>query len=148
VEAQTPEGVNITAQTPRQLRVLPIPLLPAPSDRQPAEGHRIGIEELKEVNINFRWSQVQGANAYIFTLYQEIDGERRHLTQTGPENRTSWSTDIRTLGRGNFIWRIEAVSTGQNNVIEQHGSPAESRFVIDIPPAGPVKIIDGPGVQP
>jgi hypothetical protein len=148
VEAQTPEGVNITAQTPRQLRVLPIPILPAPSERQPAEGYRIGIEELKEAVIHFRWSAVQGANGYIFTLYQEAGGRRRQITQIGPENRTSWSTDIKALGRGNFIWRMEAVSVGRNNVIEQHGNPTESRFVIDIPQAGPVTIISGPGVKP
>jgi len=147
VEAQTPKGENITAQTPRRLRVLPIPLLPAPAERHPAAGYRIGIEELKEVNINFRWSQVQGANGYIFTLYQETNSGRRQITQIGPENRTSWSTVIKTLGRGNFIWRIEAVNTGQNKVIEQHGNPAESRFVIDIPRAGPVKIIRKSGVK-
>jgi len=148
VEAQTPQGVNITAQTPRQLRVLPIPLLPAPAERQPAEGYIISIEELKKTNINFKWSAVQGANNYIFTLYQETNGGRRQITQIGPENLTSWTTGIKTLGRGNFIWRVEAVNTGHNNVIEQHGSPAENRFVIDIPPAGPVKIISKPGSQP
>jgi hypothetical protein len=148
VEAQTPEGVNITAQTPRQLRVLPVPLLPASSGRQPVEGYRIGIEELKQNDINFRWSAVQGANSYIFTLYQETDSGRRQITQIGPENRSSWSTEIKTLGRGNFIWRVEAVSVGRSNVIEQRGSPAESRFVIDIPLAGPVMIISGPGVKP
>jgi hypothetical protein len=148
VEAQTPEGVNITAQTPRQLRVLPIPLLPAPSDRQPAEGYRIGIEELKQININFMWSAVQGANSYIFTLYQETNSGRRQIARTPPENRTSWSTVIKTLGRGNFIWRVEAVSVGHNNEIEQRGNPVESRFVIDIPPADPVKIISGSVVKP
>jgi hypothetical protein len=144
VEAQTPEGVNISAQTPRQLRVLPIPLLPAPSDRQPPEGYRVDIEELKKVTINFIWSGVQGANAYIFTLYQDVGSGRRQITQIGPENITSWATDVKTLGRGNFIWRVEAVNVGRNNVIEQHGNPAESRFDVDIPPAGPVQIIDGP----
>jgi len=148
IEAQTPEGVNISAQTPRQLRVLSIPLLPAPSAREPAEGYLIDIEELKKVNINFKWSAVQGANAYIFTLYQETGGERRQITQIGPENRTSWTTDVKTLGRGNFIWRIEAVNVGRNNVIEQHGNPAESRFIVDIPRAGPVKIINGPEAVP
>ncbi len=63
--------------------------------------------------------------------------------QMGPENRTSWSTNIKTLGRGNFIWRIEAVNVGRSNIIEQHGNPAESRFVVDIPRAGPVQIING-----
>jgi len=142
VEAVTPEGANITAQTPRRLRVLPVPLLPAPAGRQPANGHRIGIEELKKNNINFSWSAVQGANGYIFTIYQETGGERRKITQIGPENITSWSTEIRTLGRGNFIWRVEAVNVGHNNTIEQRGNHAENRFVIDIPRAGPVKIIN------
>jgi len=148
VEAQTPEGINISAQTPRMLRVLPIPLLSSPSDCQPAEGYRIGIEELKKVNIDFKWSAVQGANAYILTLYQESSGGRRQITRIGPENRTSWSTEIKTLGRGNFIWSVEAVNAGQNNVIEQHGNPVEKRFIIDIPQADPVKIIKGSEVPP
>jgi len=148
VEALTPEGRNISAQTPRRLRVLPVPLLPAPSDRQPAEGYRIGIEELKKGNIDFKWAQVQGANGYIFTLYQETNSGRRQITKTGPGNHTSWTTDIKTLGRGNFLWRVEAVNAGPNNAIDQHGNPAESRFVIDIPKAGPVKIINGQGNEP
>jgi hypothetical protein len=148
VEAQTPEGVNISAQTPMQLRVLPIPILPVPEDRSPAEGQVIGIEELRHVNLNFKWSAVQGANAYVFTLYQEENGKLRQITQTGPENRTSWTTEIKTLGRGNFIWQVEAVNTGRNNVIEQHGVQGEISFVIDIPKAGPVKIIDGSEAQP
>jgi hypothetical protein len=133
---------------PNQTQVPPIPFLPAPASRQPANGYRIGIEELKKINVNFSWSAVQGANGYILTIYRETVDERQQIMQMGPENRTSWSTAIKTLGRGNFIWRIEAVNVGSNNVIEQHGSPAESRFVIDIPPADPVKIISGSGVKP
>jgi len=135
-------------QIQNQTQAVPVPFLPAPSGRQPANGYRVGIEELKKTNINFRWSAVRGANSYILTIYQETGGERKQVMQMGPENRTSWSTAIKTLGRGNFIWRIEAVSVGRNNVIEQHGSPAESRFVIDIPRAGPVKIISGSGDKP
>ncbi|WP_461255732.1 FecR family protein [Treponema sp. R80B11-R83G3] len=143
VEAQTPDGADITAQSPRQLRVLPIPRLSAPENRQPATGQRIGIEELKTGSINFRWSAVSGANAYIFTLYQEADGRRKQIAQIGPENRTSWAAEVKTLGRGNFIWQVEAVNMGRNNVIEQRGNLGENNFVIDIPRAGPVKIIDG-----
>jgi len=142
VEAQTPEGIDITAQSPNLLRVLPIPRLPAPANRQPTEGHRIGIEELKKGSINFNWSAVSGANAYIFTLYQDIDGRRRQIAQIGPENRISWATEVKTLGRGNFIWQVEAVNIGRNNVIEQRGNLGENNFIIDIPRAGPVKIID------
>jgi hypothetical protein len=144
VEAQTPEGADITAQRPRQLRVLPIPLLAAPTDCLPAEGYRVGIEELKKITINFRWSIVPGANGYIFTLYQETGKERKQITQTAPESRISYTADIKTLGRGNFVWQVEAVNVGQNNVIEQRGSPAENHFVIDIPRPGPVQIIEEP----
>jgi hypothetical protein len=115
--------------------------LPAPSNRQPIEGYRIGIEEAKRGNINFRWSAVPGANAYIFAIYQETADGRRQITQIGPENRTSWATDVKTLGRGNFVWRVEAVSVGKDNVIERHGNPGENRFVVDIPQAGPARII-------
>jgi hypothetical protein len=144
VQAQTPEGADISAQSPRQLRVLPIPLLSTPADRLPAEGNRVGIEELKKITINFRWAAVPGANAYIFTLYQETGKERKQITQTAPESRLSYTADIKTLGRGNFVWQVEAVNVGQNNVIEQQGTPGENRFVIDIPRPGPVQIIEEP----
>jgi len=142
VEAQNQDGVNITAQSPRQLRVLPIPLLPAPSDFQPVEGYRIGIDEVKRENINFRWSAVSGANAYIFTLYRETGGGSELITQTGPENRTAWTTDVKTLGRGNFIWLVEAINVGRDNVIEQRGSKRENHFIVDIPRPGPVRILN------
>jgi hypothetical protein len=142
VEAQTSGGVDITAQMPRQLRVLPIPLLPAPTNLLPAAGQRIGIEELKKVNIDFSWSAAAGANAYIFTLYQENGSNRRQITQIGPENRTSWTTDVKALGRGNFVWQVEAVNVGRNNVIEQRGRPGQNSFVIDIPRPGPVRLIN------
>jgi hypothetical protein len=121
---------------------LAIPVLPAPENRLPATGQRIGIEELKEGNVNFEWSAVQGANAYIFTLYQETGSGRRQITRIGPENRTSWTTDIKTLGRGDFVWQAEAVNIGQNNVIEQRGRPGVNSFVIDIPRPGPVRILE------
>jgi len=144
IEAQTPEGIDITAQTPHKLQVLPVPLLPVPADRLPAEGQKIGIEELKKITINFKWSAVAGANAYIFTLYQETGGVRKQIAQVGPENRTSWTAEIKTLGRGNFVWQVEAVNVGKNNVIEQHGSPGVNNFVIDIPHPGPIHIINEP----
>jgi len=147
VEAQTPDGIDITAQTPHKLQILPIPLLPVPANRLPAEGQKIGIEELKKVTMNFKWSAVAGANAYIFTLYQETGGTRKQITQVGPENRTSWTADIKTLGRGNFVWQIEAVNLGKNNVIEQHGNTGVNNFVIDIPAPGPIHMINEPEVK-
>ncbi|MDR2942265.1 MAG: hypothetical protein LBV17_06720 [Treponema sp.] len=148
VSAQTPAGQDITAKNPQHIRVLPIPLLPSPADRQPVEGYRIGIDELKRVNVNFKWSAVQGANAYIFTLYQRTGNGRRQITQIGPENRTSWSTDVKTLGRGSFVWQVEAVNAGRYNVVEQRGRVAETSFVVDIPRPGPVQIIKQPEAVP
>jgi len=142
VEAQNQAGVTITAQSPHELRVLPVPLLPAPSEFQPAEGYRVGIDEVKKENINFRWSAVPGANAYIFTLYKETVGGREQITQIGPENRTSWATEVKVLGRGNFIWQVEAVNVGRNNAIEQRGSKRENHFVVDVPRPGPVRILN------
>jgi hypothetical protein len=137
VPAPVPEPRIVYVREPA-----PVSRLPAPSNRQPAEGYRIGIEEAKRGDINFRWSAVPGANAYLFTIYQETANGRRQITQTGPENRTSWTTDVKTLGRGNFVWRVEAVNTGKDNVIEQHGNPGENRFVVDIPRAGAARIIN------
>jgi len=133
----------VPAVNPSSAQIPNVPLLAAPSNRRPADGYLVDMEELKKANINFSWSAVRGANSYILTIYKETNGERKQIMQMGPENRTSWSTDIKTLGRGNFIWRIEAVNVGRNNIIQQHGTPAESRFVVDIPRAGQVKIING-----
>jgi hypothetical protein len=142
VAAQTPGGFDISAERPRQLQVMPIPVLPAPQNRLPVDGQHIGIEELKKVNIDFSWAAAEGANAYIFTLYQETGNGRRQIARMGPENRNSWTADIKTLGRGNFIWQVEAVNIGRNNVIEQRGRAGENSFVVDIPRPGPVRIIN------
>ncbi|GBU28180.1 hypothetical protein R84B8_01738 [Treponema sp. R8-4-B8] len=140
--APEPQIVYVPAPAPEQ-----VSRLPSPQDRQPTEGYHIGIDEAKKGDINFKWSSVPGANAYLFTIYQETATGRRQVTQMGPENRTSWATEIKTLGRGNFIWRVEAVNVGKDNVIDRRGDPAESRFVVDIPEVGPVKIIKGQEVK-
>jgi hypothetical protein len=146
VEARSPEGL-ISVATPRQLRVLAIPLLSAPGNLRPAGAYRIGIEELKtQSSIAFSWSAVQGANAYIFSLYAETDNGRRQIIQRPPENRTSWTLEnISTLGRGTFVWQVEAVNRGASGAIEQRGRTGENTFILDIPRPGPVNVID-PGV--
>jgi len=132
-----PAPAQETAKTPEpSSAVQTVSRLPAPSNRQPVEGYRIGFEDVKKETITFRWSAVSGANAYLFTIYQETNGTRRQITQIGPENRTTYTMDIVTLGRGNFIWRVEAVNVGKDNVIERHGDPGENHFVVDIPRAG------------
>jgi hypothetical protein len=117
------------------LQVLPIPVLPAPGNLQPANGNRIGVEQLKtQRNIAFSWSAVQGANGYIVTLYQETNGGRRRITGTEqPVNRANWTLDkLSVLDRGSFIWQVEAVNTAGGR-IDQRGKLEENTFIIDIP---------------
>jgi hypothetical protein len=135
VEAETPAGIDISAEAPRQLRVQPIPLLPAPGNRRPAGEYRIGLDELRtQRNIVFSWSAVQGANAYIFTLLQQTANGRRQIIRIGPENRTRWTLEnLSLLDQGTFYWQVEAVYSGRNNVIEQQGRVGENSFIVDIP---------------
>jgi hypothetical protein len=127
--------------------VIVINLLPAPGNLRPALGYRIGIEELRtQTSIVFSWSAVQGANAYIFTLYAETESGRRQITQTAPENRTSWTMEnISTLGRGTFVWQVEAVNRSSSGTIEQRGRIGEGTFIIDIPRPGIIQI-EEPGI--
>jgi hypothetical protein len=115
--------------------------LPVPGNRRPANGQRIGVEELRtQRNIVFSWSAVQGANGYIVTLYQETNGKRQKITGTDqPIIRTSWTLDnLALLDRGNFIWQVEAVYTSGGR-ITRRSNPGENTFMIDIPRPGQVR---------
>jgi hypothetical protein len=118
----------------------PPPPLAAPLNLQPPTGYRIGIAQLKESNsIVFTWSAVQGANAYIFTLYKVTESERRQIIRVPPGNRRNWTLEnIETLGEGTFIWQVEAVNVSSG--AERRGRIAENSFVIDVPRSGMVQI--------
>jgi hypothetical protein len=143
VEARGPDGVVSVARA-RQLRILPIPLLAAPRNLRPSGNHRIGIEQLMESeSIDFSWSAVQGANAYILTLFGENENGRRQILRRPPENVTGWTLDnLVTLGRGSFFWQIEAVNRGASGAVEQRGRIGEGSFVIDIPRPARIEIED------
>ncbi|MCL2762924.1 MAG: hypothetical protein FWD36_06955 [Treponema sp.] len=147
VEAQTPEGRSISAARPRQLRVLPIPLLPVPENQVPPTGFQIGGEELRtQESLVFRWAAVEGANAYIFSFFQETDRGRRRIVSTNPESRTSWTLDdFSILDEGMFVWQVEAVYRGRNGAIEQRGRTEENIFIVDIPEPGRIETGE-PGV--
>jgi hypothetical protein len=141
VEAQSAGG-PVRAE-PRRLVVQPIPLLNAPGNRQPADGYRINIEERKKTNvIKFGWSPVQGANAYIFTLYQQTANGRRRKIEERTLTNTGWTLDdVRSLDeQGKYIWQVEAVNRNQTGKIDQHGSPGENTFIMDIPWPDPVQL--------
>jgi hypothetical protein len=143
VEARGPDGVVSVARA-RQLRILPIPLLAAPRNLRPSGNHRIGIEQLMESeSIDFSWSAVQGANAYILTLFGENENGRRQILRRPPENVTKWTLEnLSALGRGSFFWQIEAVNRGSTGAVEQRGRIGEGSFVIDIPRPARIEIED------
>jgi hypothetical protein len=89
--------------------------------------------------IVFSWTEVQGANAYIFTLFQQTQTDEREV-YSATTNQTSYTFDnLRLLDRGTFVWRIEPVNIIRDE-IEQRGNIGESKFVIDVPSLGPVQI--------
>jgi len=130
---------------PRQLRVQPIPLLSAPGNRLPPDRYRVTIDEIRKTGtINFRWSAVPGANAYIFTLYQRTANGRRRKIEERTLTNTGWTPDdIRSLDeQGTYIWQVEAVNRDQAGKIDQHGKPGENIFIMDIPWPDPVQLKD------
>ena len=142
VEIQTSDG-RIASASPRRLQILAIPLLPAPQNLQPPNGGRIGFAELQsQRSIVFRWSQVQGANAYIFTFSQQNASGRRQIIRTTINNGTSYTiNNMRLLDRGTFVWQVEPLNI-RNSAIEQRGTIGESTFIIDVPSPSPIQIED------
>jgi hypothetical protein len=142
VEVWTPDNIRINAAAPRRLRVLPVPLLPEPGNRQPSKGYIIGADELRKLRAKgglvFSWATVNGANAYIFTLSQETNNGRRQIDQIDL-SQTEWILDTASMEKflvlqGTFVWQVEAVNRGRNGTIEQHGQIGENTFYMDVPP--------------
>ncbi|MDR2543365.1 MAG: hypothetical protein LBC80_07965 [Treponema sp.] len=135
IEEEIPvtEVAALVAPTPAP-RPAPISPLLAAQNLRPARGHRFTTTELQEQRrITFTWQAVRGANAYIFTLFQQTTTGRQQLLQTQPLSSPEYElTDLRILDAGNFIWQIEAVSLNQNGVIERRGTTAESTFIMYI----------------
>jgi hypothetical protein len=119
--------------------------LPEAKNLLPANGHRIQFEDLRVTRrIDFSWSPVAGANAYIFTLYHQIGGgQRRRVIQTDPLQRTRWAlSNLSILDRGTFIWEVEAININRRGRIERRGLVAENTFIIDIPVSGNLEVED------
>ena len=143
VVEEIPPPPVVAAPPPPPPVILPPPLLSSPGNRLPPDGFSIGIEELqKSRSIDFKWSAVPGANAYIFALYREDDTGRQEIIRRPPVNSTTWTLDnIAQLERGAYIWQVEAVNRGSNGTIGRRGVVTENSFTLDIP------VPDAPTVQ-
>ena len=141
VIAQSRDGRPVTAAAPRQLRVLPVPLLPVPGNRQPGSGYRIGAEELRQQrNIVFSWNAVEGATSYILTIYNDTPQGRRQIFRTGPLGQPSFTFESLNLFdyTGTYVWQVEALYYNRQGIVEQRGRPGENTFTLDVPRTGPV----------
>jgi hypothetical protein len=135
VRAETSNGFDISPEAPFRFTVQAIPRLPAPTSLRPESGYNFGPDELRQISeIRFTWSTVRGANGYIFRLYREDDAARSRPVVSSAVLRSASYTisDLTILDAGTMVWRAEAVFTSPEGVIEQRGTPAESRFSINI----------------
>jgi hypothetical protein len=136
IRAATADGFDISARTPRLIRILPIPPLPAAANRVPADGARVTGEDLRNRRIVFSWDAVPGATGYLFSL-EGTDGSI--LIQEGPFAETRFTLeDLSILDLGNFVWRLEAVLTEpleerreEDGEIFQRGEVGENRFTVE-----------------
>jgi hypothetical protein len=137
--------IQETSPPVQQINRQPSPL-PPPGNRRPANGYRIGIEELKaKRSIVFNWSGVAGANAYTITLYKQTANGRQLIRRIPLGDSTTWTLeDAGLLGRGEFIWRVEASNTGRNGTVIRSGRPGENSFTIKVPL--PEVHMENPGV--
>jgi len=140
-----PTQLALSSQTrqtpPPQTSQPPTQPLSSPRNLQPARGTVFGLQDFRtQRTIPFSWTAVQGANAYIFTLYQQTPTGRRQIVRQIINSAGYALTDLQLLDRGNFIWQVEAISAGRTGAIEQRSLAGESAFIIDFPASAPLHI--------
>jgi hypothetical protein len=127
-----PPVAAIPAAAPVQRE--PPPLLPAPAGRLPANGYRVGPEQLREFrSIYFSWEAAPGADSYIFALYKDEGGNRRFIQRWASARNSHALNDLRLLENGRFIWTVEALNQESDGPV-QRGRTGENNFTVDIPP--------------
>ncbi|GHV76373.1 hypothetical protein AGMMS49942_11940 [Spirochaetia bacterium] len=118
-----------------ELRKAPVPLLPEPAQRRPANGYVLGPDQLKvSRRITFTWNVVPGANRYTFTLYRETGNNRTLIRRQESAPQTSYTLDdAGILENGRFVWQVEALRIADDGYLEQRGTPGENRFTLNVP---------------
>ncbi|MDR1325897.1 MAG: hypothetical protein LBK00_07680 [Treponema sp.] len=135
IQAETPEGIDISAERTFSFRVLTIPLLEPPRVINPLNGAIIDLAMIqRDKSVTFTWEASPEANAYIFTL-ASASNPQGALVRSEALSRTAYTiTNLSLLDSGDFIWRVEPVSIANDGSIEQRGQTSEARFTIDVPP--------------
>ena len=140
-QEQKPEAVKVSGAANKT----PSTVLPEAKNLLPVTEKRFQFEDLRKTRrIDFSWSPVDGANAYIFTLYHKgNNGKLRRVVKTEPFKKTNWTLDnLALLDRGTFVWQLEAVNINSKGKIEQRGKIKENTFIIDIPVSAVPEIED------
>jgi len=114
-----PELTQLPEPAPPPPEPPPIVLLPPVEYLQPVMGASFGLHDLYiQKTFVFNWSAVEGANAYIFTLYRQDSTSRRQLVREMINNGTSYTlTNLGLLSIGTFFWQVEAVNIEQRGEI-------------------------------
>ena len=139
IRGDTSDERGATAGDAFWFKVLPIPQLPSPVLIQPENQSIIDIAQLtRDRNITFKWEEVNGANAYIFSLFREnaqegSSGPPTLITSSSPEAVLSYVlNNLSILNEGNYLWQAEAVYVNANGIIEQRGKIEQHPFTIEI----------------
>ena len=133
IRGDTSELRGATPGDPYWFNVLPIPLLQTPRPIQPENNKVIDLEQLtRDRNITFWWDSVEGANAYIFSIYQNDDTPRLLFTAPPQADVFYIFENISLLSDGNCFWQVEAVHMDRNGVIDQRGGTGQYPFIIEI----------------
>jgi hypothetical protein len=144
IVAQTTDGFDISAAAPKRFRLVPN-LLPEPAGRSPSADTVIGPEALRaNQNIVFSCDPVEGADGYIFTVFKNTEtGKRQQIIQTEPQAEPSWTLEnLQSLGEGDFVWQVEAISKGTGKTKTTRGQIAENTFRMEVPPPNKVQILE------
>jgi hypothetical protein len=143
IRADTSDGRGVNPGNSSWFTVLPIPPLPSPGQTMPVNNSVITLAQLtRDRKITFAWDEVNGANAYIFTLFG--DGEQpRVLLTNAPDMRTSFVLEnLNLLDQDSYLWQVEAVYRNRTGVLEQRGIAERHPFTIDIQPTGDLQVVD------
>jgi hypothetical protein len=133
IQGDTADGRGVSSGDPSWFSVLAIPPLPSPRRIQPENEAVITLAQLtRDRSITFDWEAVEGANAYIFSLFGDGDPPKPLMTVPADLETSFVLEDLTLLDQDSYLWQVEAVYRNQNGVIEQRGIIEQHPFVIDV----------------